>query len=362
MERLTGVIRPYAWGSRHALATLQGRPVPSEGPEAEFWLGAHPGDPSALDRGRLDELIAADPVGVLGEESAAEFGPRLPFLFKVLAAEEPLSLQAHPDAAHAAARYAEGNVNYVDDQHKPEILVALAPFETLCGFREPGVTADLLAGVPALAKAVELLRAGDLRGAVEFLLTSPPGLVAEVLAGGLPAEQRALVGHLADRYPGDLGALVALLLNHVVLEPGQAIFMPAGNLHAYIRGMGVELMAASDNVLRGGLTPKRVDVPELLDVLRFEALADPVVRSVPVSPGLEAWPVPVREFALYRATVSDTPVELDAPGPRIILCTSGRVTANGLELARGEAGFATATEGPIVMTGHGEAYLAAVAR
>ncbi|MBA3490037.1 MAG: mannose-6-phosphate isomerase, class I, partial [Longispora sp.] len=135
MERLTGVIRPYAWGSRRVLAELQGRPVPSPAPEAELWLGAHAGAPATLEHGKLDEVIAADPESVLGTATAREFGGRLPFLLKVLAAEEPLSLQAHPDAARAAARFAAGDVNYIDDQHKPELLVALAPFEVLCGFR-----------------------------------------------------------------------------------------------------------------------------------------------------------------------------------------------------------------------------------
>src|SRR5919199_409659 len=287
---LTGVVRPYAWGSRTILAKLQGRPVPSEGPEAELWLGAHPGDPSTVTRPdgpiSLATLIADDPKGQLGAEAAGEFGSRLPYLMKVLAADAPLSLQAHPDAEHARRAYAAQEAdpaaprNYTDPYHKPEMLVALTPLEALCGFRAPDVSAAVLEelDLPRLAPVVAALRAGvtGLRDAVRILLTWPaddrPDLVDAVVAaaGAQPrsryAESHALAVELARHYPGDPGVLVALLLNHVRLEPGEAIRMPAGNMHAYLNGASVEIMAASDNVLRGGLTPKRVDVDELLQV------------------------------------------------------------------------------------------------
>jgi mannose-6-phosphate isomerase len=157
---------------------------------------------------------------------------------------------------------------------------------------------------------------------------------------------------------------VALLLNQLTLMPGEAIFMPAGNLHAYLAGVGVEIMAASDNVLRGGLTPKHVDVPELLRVLRFEPLPDPVRRPVRVGPGVETWPVPVAEFALHRIRLAGevTRVELDQPGPRTVVCLAGEVSAGGLRLRPGEAAFATAGEPPLVLSGAGEAYVASVAQ
>ncbi|WP_026211773.1 mannose-6-phosphate isomerase, class I [Longispora albida] len=361
MERLTGVIRPYAWGSRTALARLQRRSSPSPAAEAELWLGAHPADPSTVEAGPLDQVIAADPAVILGERVAAEFGSRLPFLLKVLAAEEPLSLQAHPDAARAAAQFAAGNVNYVDDQHKPELLVALDEFETLCGFRDPRVTAELLAGVPVLAPVVTALRAGDLRGALTLIFGFPAGTVDEVLRGGLAEPQQSLAADLAKRYPGDRGMLVALLLNHVTLARGEAIFMPAGNLHCYLRGVGVEILAASDNTLRGGLTPKRVDVPELLEVLNYEPLLDPMVRPVTLAPGVRAWELPVREFALSHAQVDGTDVQLPGSGPRILLCVAGEVTAGGLLLRSGEAAFAPAGTGPVTVTGQGELFQGAVA-
>jgi mannose-6-phosphate isomerase len=375
VQRLTNPIQAYAWGSRDVIGALQGRAVPSDGPEAELWVGAHPAGPSMLDSPEgpvsLLDAIAADPQGTLGPAAAAEFGPRLPYLLKVLAAERTLSLQAHPDAGQALAGYTAGNVSYVDPYHKPELLVAVSEFAALCGFRDPKESADLLAGldVPALAPVVASLRAGapdGLRSAVRALLTWPardrPALVdAVVAAGGC-----ALPGQLAEEYPGDVGVVVALLLNQVTLMPGEAIWMPAGNLHTYLRGTGVEIMAGSDNVLRGGLTPKRVDADELLRVLRFEVLAEPVVRPVAVAPGVVTWPVPAREFALYRVLLDEaTPrVELALNGPREVLCLRGEVRVDDglapVTVAAGRAAFGPATSAPLSCSGAGEVYLAAL--
>jgi len=390
---LAGVVRDYAWGSRTAIAGLQGRPVPSPGPEAELWLGAHPGDPSTVTGPdgpeTLAELIAHDPPGRLGADVAADFGPRLPYLMKVLAADAPLSLQAHPDAEHARKAFDEQQAdpnapkNYTDPYHKPEMLVALTPFEALCGFRDPAESARALAalGVPAVEPVVAALRTGaaGLADAVRLLLTWPDAdraeLIAAVAAAASPAgsggpggsDSGALVRMLARYYPGDPGVLVALLLNHVRLAPGEAIWMPAGNLHAYLEGAGVEIMAASDNVLRGGLTPKRVDVPELLRVLRFEVLDDPILPTTEVAPGVVTWRVPVREFALYRIRLDGTrpPVAVPGAGPRIVLGTGGDVFVAGdhgtpVEVGPGAAAFAPADAGPITLAGVGEAFIATV--
>jgi len=383
---LTGAIRPYAWGSRTAIAELQGRPAPTAGPEAELWLGAHPGDPSTVTGPdgpvSLATLIADDPKGQLGDGLAAEFGSRLPFLLKVLAAQTPLSLQAHPDAAYARAAYARQEAdpsapkNYTDAYHKPEMLVALTPFEALCGFRSPDASAAAIESfaLPSLSPIVAALRAGDLRTAVHDLLTWPQAdrkpLVEAVVAAAraLPSADAALAADLADHYPGDPGVLVALLLNHVRLAPGDAIWMPAGNLHAYLRGTGVELMAASDNVLRGGLTPKRVDVGELLNVLVFEVLDDPILPSTPVAPGVVTWPVPVRDFVLYGVELDGArpPIEVPAEGPRIILAVAGDVfvgesqDGTPVDLTPGAAAYAPAEAGPIKLAGAGKAFVAAV--
>ncbi|GGK05696.1 putative mannose-6-phosphate isomerase ManA [Pilimelia anulata] len=412
MEPLVNPVREYAWGSRTVLAELRGAPTPSPRPEAELWLGAHPADPSRLRRAGgdrpLTDVIAEDPAGVLGAAVLDRFGPRLPYLMKVLAAAQPLSLQAHPDAARARERFAAGDPSYTDPHHKPELLVAVSTFRGLCGFRPPDRSAELLAAlaVPALAPVVADLRAGDLAAAVTTLLTWPaadrPALLAAVTAAlpdpadGLPgpatapplpggatmsaappdpaaarpagggpfAAEYAMAAALAARYPADVGVVVALLLNLVALAPGEAIWMPAGNLHAYLSGTGIELMAASDNVLRGGLTPKHVDVPELLHVLRFTPLPDPVLRPEPVAPGVRRWAVPVPDFALYEVVLDAgrPQVELDAPGPRTLLCLTGAIEADDgakpLPLAAGESAFGRAAAPPLRLRGAGTAYLA----
>jgi mannose-6-phosphate isomerase len=362
IARLHGQIRDYAWGSRTSIALLQGRPVPSPGPEAELWLGAHPGAPSALPGGPLPDALAADPAGLLGPAVVDAFGPRLPYLFKVLAAEAPLSIQAHPDAAQARERFASGHASYADPYHKPELLVAVEEFDALCGFRAPAESADTLEslGVDALKPVVVALRGGRLRDAVELIMTWPAGERADLV--GAVAGADPFAAELAGHYPGDVGVVVALLLNRVRLAPDEAVWMPAGNLHAYLRGTGMEIMAASDNVLRGGLTPKPMDVPELLRVLRFEVLADPVVRPVPVAPGVVTWPTPVREFALHKAVVdAATPVTLPGAGPRILFCLRGNVELDGLTLPAGGAAFVSAGESPVRCAGAGTIFQASAA-
>ncbi|MFY1654313.1 mannose-6-phosphate isomerase, class I [Solwaraspora sp. WMMB762] len=391
MELLTGRIRDYAWGSRTVIAQLQGRPAPAPGPEAELWLGAHPGAPSQVRRGGalvgLPELIDQDPVGWLGEPTATRFDGRLPYLMKVLAAETPLSLQAHPDAAQARAGYTaqsklpstSAGRNYADPHHKPELLVALSEFDALCGFRAPQLSAEVLAalGVDELEPVIKALRVGPggLPEALERLLRWPgpqrSALVAAAVAGAdrLPtryAADAALLRRLAGHYPADPGVLVALLLNQVTLAPGEAIWMPAGNLHAYLRGAGVEIMAASDNVLRGGLTPKHVDVAELLRVLRFEVLDDPVVRVRPVASGVVTWPVPVAEFALHRIVLDADVRQVSVPveGPRVVLCVAGEVTVDddvaAVSVRAGQAAVGPAGGTPLVVSGTGTAFVASV--
>ncbi|MFI7606622.1 mannose-6-phosphate isomerase, class I [Micromonospora sp. NPDC049366] len=385
MEPLYGPIRDYAWGSRSAIAALQGRPVPSAGAEAELWLGAHPAAPAMVERDgtrvRLTDVLAAEPEPWLGRPVVNRFGSRLPFLLKVLAADAPLSLQAHPDAKQARAGYASDaerpaeQRNYVDPYHKPELLVALSPFEALCGFRDPAQSAAALAafGLPELEPVVGALASGvsGLRTAVRTLLTWPQDERAELVTAVVkaPAEgpDAALARDLAGTYPADPGVLVALLLHHVRLEPGDAIWMPAGNLHAYLRGTGVEIMAASDNVLRGGLTPKRVDVDELLRVLRFEVLDEPVWSAQRLGPGVDRWQVPVDDFVLHRVTVgAELPTaELSVDGPRVALCVTGSVSVDDgtgpLSLAAGQAAIGRADAGPLRIGGSGTAYVASCA-
>jgi mannose-6-phosphate isomerase len=189
-------------------------------------------------------------------------------------------------------------------------------------------------------------------------------MVAAAARAGAGDPRYELLRELAIAYPGDPGVVLALLLNRVRLHPGEAIFMPAGNLHAYLRGVGIEVMAASDNVLRGGLTPKHVDVEELLRILRYEVLKDPVVHPVEVAPGVVTWPVPVPDFALYRAQVAGAPVEIPGDGPRVVLCLRGEVTADDgvapLTLRSAGAAFVEAGTKPLVVSGAGELYEATV--
>ncbi|MEU2035815.1 mannose-6-phosphate isomerase, class I [Nocardia amamiensis] len=383
MHELVGALRSYAWGSRTALAHLCGRPVPSAHPEAELWFGAHPADPAYVRLGdrttSLLELVAEDPDRELGS-AAVEFGGKLPFLLKVLAAEEPLSLQAHPSMAQAKAGFDKENRakvpfdsplrNYRDENHKPELIVALDRFEALAGFRDPHRTVALLRAlaVDALSSYTELLAAQPDSAGLRTLFTTWITLPQHVLATLLPAVLDGCVRYLsgkgtreftaearttlelAEAYPGDAGVLASLLLNRVTLQPGQGLFMAAGNLHAYLRGLGVEIMANSDNVLRGGLTPKHVDVPELLRVLDFEPVSLPVVLPEPAGDGSVRYRTPAPEFALRRfdLVAGSARVPLTAAGPGIVLCTAGTVRLwqndSSLELTRGGAAWISAAD------------------
>ncbi|WP_232665139.1 mannose-6-phosphate isomerase, class I [Pseudonocardia sp. TRM90224] len=388
MELLENPVRPYAWGSRTVIAGLLGAEVPSPHPEAELWLGAHPADPSKLvhadgRRTSLLEAVRADPAGLLGAQRAERWEATLPFLLKVLAADEPLSLQAHPSIEQARAGFAKEDAagiprdaadrNYRDANHKPELICALTEFHALVGFRDPSATVALLKAlaVPELAGHAELLAAqpdpDGLRALFTTWITLPQSmldtLVPALQAGcvrlaGADGEFRAdirTILELSERYPGDAGVLAALLLNRVTLQPGEAVFLPAGNLHAYLTGAGVELMANSDNVLRGGLTPKHVDVAELLKVLDFDAPAPPVITGTPDGPWAR-YDVPVQEFLLRRLDAEQPdPAGVPVPdgGPRILLCTAGAacVRAGGreIDLVRGASVWLSAQDADVAV-------------
>ncbi|MFJ9693047.1 mannose-6-phosphate isomerase, class I [Kitasatospora sp. NPDC101183] len=379
MDRLVNTVRPYAWGSLTALPELLGQ-EPTGEPQAELWMGAHPGDPSRVDRGagplRLDELIAADPEGELGGASVAKFGPALPFLFKVLTAGIPLSIQAHPTLAQARAGFAAENAlgipldaperNYRDANHKPELICALGEFDGLCGFRRPADAARLMAGlgVPGLRPVIELLQAEDaseaLRGALAAVLTMDGEAAAEIVRECVealwrtdPAGEYAPYARIAKDFPEDRGVIVGLLLNHFRLRAGEALYLGAGVPHAYLSGACVELQANSDNVLRAGLTPKHIDVPQLLDVVVVEPCTPEVLHPRPVEtvPGEELYPVPIDEFRLSRFTLDGTPYEIDGRTPQILLCTEGTVDLTApdgttLTLPRGRSAYLPATGAP----------------
>ncbi len=356
----------YAWGSHSAIAALQGR-APSEKPEAELWMGAHPMAPSKLARtGRsLLEAIDEAPRELLGPATVDTFGPRLPFLLKVLAAAQPLSLQAHPTMERARAGFADEEArgiprdaphrNYKDASHKPELLCTLTPFQALCGFRAIADTLRLFdeLAVRALDPVLAPLRnGGDLGATFRAIMTldraqGKPIVDAVVSAcrrhKGAFAREAALAQRLAELYPGDVGIVSALLLNLLELLPGQAIYLGAGNLHAYLEGTGVEIMASSDNVLRGGLTPKHVDVPELMAVLDFTA--GPVTPITPraIDAHEAVYDTPAREFRLSRIDVKATAIERHARAPEILLVVDGAVDIGGDRLKKGEAAFIPGT-------------------
>jgi len=380
MKRLVGKIQPYAWGSPTALPDFLGN-QPTGAPQAELWLGAHPLAPAELvaEQGNepLDAVIDADPKGWVGAASVDRFGPRLPYLMKVLAAAQPLSLQAHPNREQAQTGFAREEAagiardapdrTYRDDWPKPEALCALGDFEALCGFREPAETYELFAAiaVPAAVDLVAPLRTG---GAAELelvfgrLLRMPNArsLVSEVVrAAVLLATEPGPLGRfartaaeVAGHFPGDPGVLAALMMNRVSLRKYDALYLPAGNLHAYLHGLGVEIMANSDNVLRGGLTGKHIDVDELLTLLDFTPGWAGPVPIEQVSDAVHRYRTEAPEFSLWRidadqAAAEGVPVPAYGSG-RVLLCGDGSVTvrSGGVDLAlgRGQSAFLKSDE------------------
>jgi len=406
VDLLEPVTQPYAWGSHTAIAELQGRAAPTAKPEAELWMGAHPSAPSGVERAgvktTLDAVIAADPAGELGAECAARFGGRLPFLLKVLGVAKALSIQVHPSREQATAGYRAENErglppgaksrNYVDDWPKPEILCALTRFEALAGMRTTADAAALLRTleVGQLAPlADDLASTGDLAAPADLMSTGNPGaltralgailtwpaadrgaLVAAVVAacervaagGGEYAAACAATARTAGDHPGDLGIVASLLLRYVVLRPGEAIFLPAGGPHAYLRGTGVELLANSDNVVRAGLTPKHIDVPELLK-LTNPAAAVPVIEPRALGGGVAVYDSPAPEFRLYRAELGLGEVTLPGGGcARLVLCTQGtgglRAGSGELKVGKGESCYLSAADGAVTASGPAVLFIA----
>lgn len=422
--------RAYAWGSRDALPGLLGT-APTGEPQAELWLGDHPGAPASVAKASpraqtLIELIESDP------ERYGVDGKHLPFLLKVLGIGAPLSLQVHPDKQQALDGFAREQAagvpldarerNYGDDNHKPELLVALGEVSALCGFRSlDEARADVLAlaaaapegpGRDALLQAAGLCVVGvgaAASGAVgatnatgaaggafgdadqarssylNWALSGDETVAAAVRAlgaalerfdagdgasdvdaataasAGVAATRREALSKLLAAYPDDPGVLISLLLHLVTLQPGEAIYLAARQLHAYLDGIAVEVMAASDNVLRAGFTQKHVDVPEVLRVVDFAELDSPLIEPERLAPGLIAWAPEVPEFTLLRARLGETEgddardddcaerVVVAAPYPMVLVVTSGRVRVErvepvGAEVDRAEsadlAGFA----------------------
>ena len=398
MWELDGQVQHYAWGSRSALPDFL-RHAPDDRPWAEVWFGAHPLAPSTLAGTRLDEAIQADPRRMLGDGVANAFADRLPYLLKVIAPEQPLSLQVHPTREHAAESFAAETAaglpldsplrNYRDANHKPEMIVALTRFTALCGFRTPRRAATILEGLGTdLTDRLHRLlvtspTAHGMRAAFRMLVSASmrpdPAAVDEVVAacrarfeaGRSPSPRiDRTVMTLAEHHPGDAGVVAALLLNPVTLQPGEAMFVPAGILHSYLHGVGVEIMAASDNVLRAGLTPKKVDADEMLQCVSVAAA--PPLRVAPErqTPHSVAYYAPVDDFELSLTTLDDPPGRFQprhlvpGTGPRILLGLDGELllqTDTGrMSLPAGRAVFVPASAGSVRAGGSGRCAQASV--
>ncbi|HUW70097.1 MAG TPA: mannose-6-phosphate isomerase, class I [bacterium] len=403
MYMLDNTIQKYAWGSRVELPEFLGRANPSGEPWAELWMGAHPKAPSMVidqqtgARHALDSLIAGDPVAMLGQSTAERFSNQLPFLLKVLTASKPLSIQAHPSkrkAEHGFAREEVAGIplnaperNYKDPNHKPETIVAMTQFRGLCGFRP----------IEAIIENVRLLSDKNWERSLGRLVKNPGKLELSVFLysffSALSEQQErkfryirlrserivrdegrdsptglifSTVLALMDEYPDDLGTLAPLVLNLFELQPGQGLNLMAGDAHAYLSGMGVEIMANSDNVLRGGLTHKHVDIPELFSVLGFDSYDIEPIIARPGLDGFLTYHCDVPDYSLGRAIIRGRLMVHSRPlAPEILLCTAGAVSVRAkavqaIELPRGASVFIPASERDYELAGDGEVFRASV--
>ena len=373
--KITNQARDYAWGSKTLISDYFGIPATGE-PMAEIWFGTHDGSPAQLVEGE----------GTL----AQKLGRQLPFLMKILAAESPLSIQVHPNSAQAKAGFERENArgisltspkrNYKDDLHKPELIVALSDFEALAGFKPLAEAQQLFSDLAEhqgvsegfrtmssnwLAMLAEVDGLKKVFESISSARSNLDGFTAE-LASLADGEARfALAERLNLLYPGDSGVVLSLLLNHIYLEPGEALFLDAGNPHAYIQGLGIEVMASSDNVLRGGLTQKNVDLAEFESVISYEAVGQSIIVPREISKGLFHYECAAEDFIVYRAELSGSVVmaDLNLPGESIVLCTAGEVAiSNSIDerqvLRRGEAAYIAADSSRFTLVGSGTVFIA----
>ncbi|MFC1820020.1 mannose-6-phosphate isomerase, class I [Thermodesulfobacteriota bacterium] len=347
-------IQEYAWGSKTFIPELLGEPSPAETPQAELWMGSHPKAPSQAiingDRISLADMINRDPKGTLGSSIERKFSNNLPFLFKVLAAARPLSIQAHPDKEQAKEGFNGENLkgidlnapnrNYRDENHKPELICALQQLWALKGFRRIEDIIKLMDKIGVFTKelGIDILRnQPNKEGLKRFFISLMTmerngrslvieGIIDRLKGSDLSEPAFDWVRRLNQEYPGDIGVLSPLFLNVILLQPTEGMYIPSGELHAYLEGSGLELMANSDNVLRGGLTPKHVDLPELIRVLNFTPQDPDILR--PEGKGkLEAfYSVTAEEFVLSVISLHKEDLIYESPGTRsaeIMICTEG---------------------------------------
>lgn len=378
--------RNYAWGSPTLIQQLMGLEVDGQ-PLAEVWMGAHPDDPSVATTAgrveRLDQLISRCSTEMLGEQVASRFDGRLPYLVKFLAAAKGLSIQVHPSATQARAGFERENSlgialtdplrTYRDATHKPELLFALTPMELLSGLREPEQAAKLLESldIAGLDGLIDKLRSSSdsevaMHSAFEWLLAQPEqtpwvGQVRErtsALREGLPELQA--VYRLCEQYPADAGVIAPLLMNYAQIKPGQVIFTGARTLHAYLRGMALEVMGASDNVIRAALTPKHVDKAAVLEITDFSPQLVKYVAGASNAPGSRDYCIDgIEDFGLRIVKVhAGEQVQGPEHGPRLAVCLQGSIeleTTDLLQLSCGQSAFSPDAEGPLTVSGNGTA-------
>ena len=370
--KLDNVIQNYAWGSKDSINQLFGIVNPNQEPQAEIWMGAHPNGCSKVDDTgeALSHVIDENKIDVLGEYTAARFG-ELPFLFKVLAAETPLSIQVHPNKRKSEIGFERENAlgiplnaanrNYKDPNHKPELVYALTFYKAMNGFRpvEDIIALFEEADIPSLAIELNVLKTNADSDSLKAFFTAIMSLEGEKKETALQelyaAHRRpakTVIGREAlqysqdfkQHYPGDIGLFAPLMLNTVELAPGEAMFLFAETPHAYVQGTGLEIMANSDNVLRAGLTPKYIDVPELIDNTIFEPIKPQDIRLKPVlKEGKMSYPIPVDDFGFDILSATDESKSQYLRSAEILFCVEGEatVTSEGqsITLKPGESVF-----------------------
>ncbi|MFT4185677.1 MAG: mannose-6-phosphate isomerase, class I [Micrococcaceae bacterium] len=380
MLKLKNQIKDYAWGSKSLIPEYLGQ-EPGAEPQAEIWYGAHPDSPSITTAGPLDKVLEQHPNFLTGSNLELE---KLPYLVKMLAADSALSLQVHPTKAQAKQGFAfeekqgisrdASHRNYKDDNHKPELIYALTAFEALCGFRDINQTIEIftelqnknskLADSELFKQLQGSLNADQgIKSTFTFLLNKPTGIedlvsqcvqtTVEIKGSKYQKEYETIV-QLQKLYPGDPGVILSLMLNRVSLKPGQAIFLPAGNVHAYLKGLGIEVMASSDNVLRGGLTPKHMDIAELLEVVEFKATDVSFLETEEDELGRVILHPPFEEFQLQIMELkTEERANIAQNGPTIFLVGNGEVTCESpvesLTLKPGESIFIAHDEAPVTV-------------
>ncbi|MBL7637470.1 mannose-6-phosphate isomerase [Atlantibacter hermannii] len=382
MQKLINSVQNYAWGSKTALTELYGIANPDNLPMAELWMGAHPKSSSKIEGQdgslhALRDVIDADKSTLLGDAVTTRFG-ELPFLFKVLCADQPLSIQVHPNKQASEAGFAKENAagipldaaerNYKDPNHKPELVFALTPFLAMNAFREFSDIIALLQPVAgahtAIAHFLEKPNAERLSQLFASLLNmegEKKSRALAVLKAALNSQQGEpwqTIRTISEFYPDDSGLFSPLLLNVVKLNPGEAMFLFAETPHAYLKGVALEVMANSDNVLRAGLTPKYIDIPELVANVKFTPRAADTLLTTPTRQGNALdFPIPVDDFAFSLHDLTAEPATLSQQSAAILFCVEGEATigkeSQTLTLKPGESAFISAADSPVTINGTG---------